>query len=510
MRVQIEFDLIKLKLIELGKWEEWAGVFNDIYQSAINAADATGGKGGRGGRSGGDKQSARDFATDRAFQLALSKAGEYSATLMQINHDYDEQIKAAGKDKKLKEELLALRAQEIAQARKEYNEKLDQSFREFMGLVTPFDEIKDRAKKLVDAIKDSPYGDERKAKMISRVMSELDHQLDRLSKQTFVGLTGNLANDMAAFGATEAQQFEIRKAQAILEHELKVENYRIEIEKLKAEGRIAPAMIEGFEKALNWFASQDPTRFVPGGSGNLADDGRRFRGYGDDVVTTINNVGEALKNAQDLLQKYKDQGLDPYHTALRDLDRDFEQIFAQLGRGPEVMTEYNEALARINEEYSADLREFYSDLKTGPYTSDTIDQQFSSALANWERLSTAIRSGDLSKASDYREEGQRTLDLLSKIGGTTSKVFGDLRDRITGELEGVLGISSTQSPQQQMAALLSDNKSISSNILSAVSTTGTQQVSRLDSIIGRLDSAVDTLDQILGAALSQTSPIHFG
>jgi len=62
-----------------------------------------------------------------------------------------------------------------------------------------------------------------------------------------------------------------------------------------------------------------------------------------------------------------------------------------------------------------------------------------------------------------------------------------------------------------MAALLSDNKSISSNILSVVSTTGVQQVSRLDSIIGRLDNAVDTLDQILGAALSTTvSPINFG
>lgn len=65
LKVELEFAAIKAQLIALGKWEEFAGMFDDAYRAARDAA----GHAGRGSGRGQERADARESALDRLEDL---------------------------------------------------------------------------------------------------------------------------------------------------------------------------------------------------------------------------------------------------------------------------------------------------------------------------------------------------------------------------------------------------------------------------------------------------------
>ncbi len=449
LKAEAEIEALRLQLIATGRWEEFAAMFEDVAGFIRTSAGEDVRRRGRGGSGGSDRDSVRDFISDRSIDLAMRRMTEYQRSVAETTRQYDDLIKQAGKDNALRAQLISLREQELELMAREAVESVTGKFREFLGLVSPFDQVRKTAADLIKEIEGSPLGDARKARMIGRVLADIDRQITQMSREMAVSLGGSLLNDLQKYGAEESLQTEIRHSMAMLEHMLALENYQVTIAKLKAEGKIAPEVIAGFERAYNFLAGLDwETVFNPPGSGGDGAGGSGpytgpvFQGY-EDVNTTISSVSDSLEEMTDLLQRYRDQGLSPYQLALRDLNRDFDRIRLTLGNTAEVTGEYQSALSRLREEYLGSMNEFYDTITTGPMSGLSVEQQYDSAIDNWNRLTAAISStGDLSLGDDAVEAAQQAEELFAQLYGTSTGGYQQLLASFRATLEG-LGVTGT-------------------------------------------------------------------
>lgn len=298
MRVTLKYEELRLELIAIGAWERWASIWQDLYNQAI--ADA--GKiprQGRGGGGGSDKDSVRDFLRDRRFELSLTGLTDYERARKELDRQYEELFKQAGRDKKLRQELMDLKEREIAQLRTEHKERTRESYREFLGLVTPFDKVRKTAADLIKDIQGSPFGNIQKALMIGNVMRDLDRQLDDLAKQSKISLFSSMISDMERFGATDAQMSQIRINLAIFEHQVKMANYARELAILEAEGRLT----QDLQSAFDFLAQIDPTKFIPQVSNDNQSTESEFSGYSS-VTSVVSDFENLLKSVQDKLAEW--------------------------------------------------------------------------------------------------------------------------------------------------------------------------------------------------------------
>lgn len=432
-------------------------MFEDVANFLRETAGETGKprRGGRGGgQAGSERDSARDFARDRAFELSLRGLSDYQRQLRETERQYAVLIAQAGKDNALRTQLIGLREQEMELIRREQVAGTVAAFQEFLGLANEFDGVRKTAADLIARINDSPFGDARKATMIGRVMGEVERQITRMSREMAAGLGSQLLADLQQYGATEEQQLALRQSMALLEHALNIENYRITIDKLRAEGKLAPELIQGFEDAYAYLAGLDWAAIVnpvgtgggagAGGGGSAGPyNGPVFQGY-EDANTAIQSVGDSLAEMTELLQRYRDQGLSPYQLALRDLNADFARIRAVLGDTAEVSLQYQLAIARLRDEYLSSMRDFYDEITTGPMSGLSVESQYAAALANWNSLTNAIATtGDLSLSDEAVAAAQQAEQLAAQLWGTTTGGYQALlaQFRATMEALGIGGAS---------------------------------------------------------------------
>jgi ribosome-associated toxin RatA of RatAB toxin-antitoxin module len=90
LKVELEFEAIKAQLIALGKWEEFAGMFNDAYQAALHIAD----HGGSAGGGSGKKDDIKNL-NQQLDDLAAGRLGPVSQAIRAINKQYEEEMKLA-------------------------------------------------------------------------------------------------------------------------------------------------------------------------------------------------------------------------------------------------------------------------------------------------------------------------------------------------------------------------------------------------------------------------------
>jgi hypothetical protein len=263
VKVEIEFAQIKLQLELLGKWEEFQGMFNDAYNAALAAA----GKAPHAGSGkSNDKQSVQSFIDDRKFQLQLAQMDQFHQQLAQIAKDYEAQLKAAGKDKKLREELLALQAQETAAAIAAHKKDVGDRFNQlvspndiFAQAVKPFEDMK---KEIVDA----GFGAARTATMIGRLTAAEKEAIEKLSRQQFSSLVGDLSNIIADSKTNAAQHLlhnDLLRAQEIINYQIKIIELRNEYILLKAKGDLTKSEIDLLDKAFGWIDKN--ANILPGG-----------------------------------------------------------------------------------------------------------------------------------------------------------------------------------------------------------------------------------------------------
>lgn len=141
IKVEIEFATIRAQLILLGKWEEFAQMFDDAYKAALNSA----GKEGRGGGGGRKREQAdtRESLRDEIARMEAEALGPLHVALFDLQQgieDFTERAKEA-----------KLPAEEVARAVELMTKKFQEGLRDqanvFAGIGTDFtaklDKVKD-------------------------------------------------------------------------------------------------------------------------------------------------------------------------------------------------------------------------------------------------------------------------------------------------------------------------------------------------------------------------------
>ncbi len=461
MRVSLRYEEIRLQLIGIGLWEQWAGIWQDLYNQALASA-------GKGiGKSGGssDKDSIRDFIKDKKFDLSLSGLSEYQKSLKELDHQYDDLIKQAGKDNKLKSELLALKAQEIALLEKEKRQKTVESFTEFINPANQFDKVRKTAAGLIKEINDSPFGDARKARMISQVMGELNKQLETLAKQSAISLFGSMISDMERFGATDEEMRTLRMNLAIFEHELKMAQYQREIGILEAEGKLAQGVIDSLKIGLNFLSGIDPTKFI----GNFAND-NSGTGSGMDLSYSATGSYSGYEDYTDLLAKIREQLAEwnriPLGESLsraHEITDSFNALLADIEKLKEINALNPEIIA-----LSAQAQESYKNLVKG-FIDETLEE-FEDSAEGLEGDLGDIRDKftDINEAFRYlgatQEDLQRAeLARLSAVNKALDQYLNPIRERLSSRSVGERSILSGEQQyyesQRQFRSLFSEIQS---------------------------------------------------
>lgn len=442
MRVEIEYSLIKLKLIELNRWQEFASMFTD----SLNAAREVAGQAGRGGggKGSGEKQSARDFVKDRTFELSLVGLTGYQRSLKELDKQYADLIAQAGKDHKLKDSLLKLKEKELALLREEEGRRVGKSFKDFVAPSSDFDKIRETAQGLIEDISKSPFGDARKAGMIGRVLDALDKKLEDLAKQSAISLFGSLISDLQAFGVGEQELLGYRKAMAILEHTLKMEHYRAEIAILEAEGKLAPDVLKGLKDAFGLLSTFNPADLF----GNSVDNAGEswYAAQAEAAQNYLQVAAEAAKavtEATEMLNDYQSQGKSRLQRDLEKINEDFTKIIASLGETPAVIGAMNEAIERAYDEALSGVQDLYDSLLNGgSNSSSTIAQQFQLTQSGYDAIMAEVQSGDYTNMDRLGDMGQNLVDLFGQMYGTSTQAFQDFRSQELARLAKVLNIGS--------------------------------------------------------------------
>lgn len=484
-------------------------ISNQEIDDAIRRARGAGGSGG-----GASRVSVRDFITTRTFELDISSLTAYEQALAQLNKQYDDLLKQAGKDNALRAELIALRGREIELLEREKIASTVESFQSFLGLDTGFDNVRKTAAGLIKEIEDSPFGDTRKARMIGRVMDELDKQLDKMSQEMAVGLFGEMLADLEKFGATEELQSSVRQAIALIEHTLAMENYRTRIEILRAEGNISAEVMAKLDEAFRFLESIDPlnipTPSAPPTTGGPPS-GYEWNGY-DWVPAGQAEAENPFARAMELLNEYMSEGADAFTEARQEIVDNFEFIISILGETPEVMQEYGEALERLNDQYLSSLQDFYDSLRTGPQSNQTVDQQYQSAMGDFFSLLNDDID-NVSQADEITAAGELWRDLAAQMFGTSTGGFEWVIAQLEAALGPILGIDTPSAnvlagPAEWFAQSSGDITSTLADT-SQSQINATQDVARvIDFRAGRSENLQRDTNQLLATLINRVESLE--
>lgn len=223
------------------------------------------------GKGGGQKDAVRDWIGDKRFELNTRGMDEWARRAAEISRQYDQQLEQAGKDKKLRAELIALKERELALLDQEHMAAVQGSYDDFTKQASAFEQVRDTANELIKSIEGSPFGDTKKAEMIANVFEEINRQIEELSLSEAASLFSGLIGEMEKFGASESELSEARKHLAIIEHTLNVINYRTRFEILKAEGKLSKEILATLDKSIKFVEGVDPLKIIDGVTGTSSE-----------------------------------------------------------------------------------------------------------------------------------------------------------------------------------------------------------------------------------------------
>lgn len=427
-----------------------------------------------GGRGFGDEVG--DFIRDRTRELGLAGLSDYLRSIAEINALYDEQLEKAGKDIKQREKLLDLKEQELALLAKEQKDSVVDRFRDFLGLVTPFDQVRETAEDLIKSINESPFGDARKAQMVSRVLEEIERQLDRLSQEMALGMFNDLASQLEAIGADELQIAELRRLALMVEHQLNIANHRANLEILRAEGRVSKEILDVIDAAIRTLEgfnpahgaatppSQPGTMGVPSneivtfggnrwkwdgtqwlnlgpvsgqeGSGGFKD---WWKDQGGDTTNQLDEFNKKLQDAIKSLEAMEREALDPLTRDILDLQDRFAPIFETLGDNVEyasrVQSAYASQLELIMRRHFGAINDLLEDAPTSDASPLRTIEKFALTQSRFFDAINSIVSGDFTKLSEVPTLYQDLIDLLGEVSPKGSERYRTQFDLFRSMLE---------------------------------------------------------------------------
>jgi len=509
VKVQIEFDQIKLQLEMLGKWEEFAGMFNDALAAALAAA----GKAPHaGGGKGSDKQSVQSFIDDKRFQMSLDGMDQFHQQLAQINHDYAAQLLAAGKDKKLREELLALQHQEIEAATKAHQKDVADRFNQLVNPNDAFEQARKPFEDMKKEIEGAGYGAVRTANMLGKLTAAEDKAIEKLSMQQFSSLVGDLSNVIADSNINAQQHLlhnELLQTQEVINFQIKMIELRDEYVLLKAKGDLTKDEIDLLDKAFGWLDSNKD--ILPGGKNWVPsfDSVTTAASSLSDAAANQNTAADSLKSAVQSLLDYQTSlhtdsslGLVDARTALANSKADYEadRIKALTGDA-DAITKFRD----FAETYRKNLVAFSpsSELTASVLSGidDTINRiKLIPAVAHVLSPDTAAIVGGLSNISGIGSVSNHTLSAINdNLTTTTPNAIATAMDQIQQPQ-----VDAALDAQNKNATALQDLsgavKGLSDNILKF----RTESRGNSDELFTQMKRAADALDTVV----TNTRPRH--
>lgn len=488
------------------------------------------GRGGGGGRAGA-RQGVMDFMDEQRFALAQAKRNPLQQEIESIRRSFAEQLEAAGKNVALRNQLLALEKEAIDAARERYQAEVEARVDEATGVGNAFTEIRKKFSGLRKEVTDAGFAADKASDMMGRLAKAEEDAVNVLSQQ----MAGDLLGGLAQYIEDETVRAEFLKQQAIIKFNLDMAAYKAQFAILQAEGKLAPEVLKGIQDAFDWIEQHPPTFGTGGGGGGGNDNvppfpgqymgqtiawggtywiwqGTYWESFGGTTPPSPGGGGggtdtSQIDRARELLRRYQREGMNAWDRALLELNEDFDAIRAALGDTPEVMEAYADALARLREEFLEGLHDFYDELQGGALGGATVAQQFETAAARYQQILAAVQAGDLSQADALQQAAREYIDLAAQMFGTSTGGFATVRDQILAQLAALLGIGGdvttggialvpgnvlggadrfTAAMDTSMRATVAATQ----NVASVIDITSRMEQSKLDEVIGRLDTII--------------------
>lgn len=469
--------------------------------------------GAGGGRGRGQRQQVEDFIEQQRFQLAQAGRSPLAREIEEIRRAFAEQLEAAGKNVKLRRELLALEQASIEAARRRFQEDVENRFKDITGQNNAFTELHRRFADMRRDILDAGFAADRAAEMLAQLAEAEREAVRVLSEQMAADLLGGLAQ----YIEDEQVRAEFLRQAAILKFNLDMANYKAQLAILRALGTVSDEVLNAIQRAIDWIEDNPPNFDRDGGGPNTdiyVDQDVRYRRNrqltGEAAPTGGPTGREARDRALELLARYQNEALSRWHQALKQLNDDFVQIRAALGDTPEIANEYADALARLREEFLAGIRDYYDQLRNFG-SSQSVAQQFQAAQARYAQLFAAVAGGDLSQADAFQAAADQLEQLAQQMFGTATGEYQDIRSRILADLEAILGITSAPNNviggPEWFSAGNAATVAATAHVADVVSLSGV----RRDQWLQRID---EKLGQLLGGGggepIDDTTPFSYG
>lgn len=344
------------------------------------------------GKGGGQKDAVRDWIGDKRFELNTRGMDEWARRAAEISRQYDQQLEQAGKDKKLRAELIALKERELALLDQEHMAAVQGSYNDFTKQANAFEQVRDTATELIKSIEGSPFGDTKKAEMIANVFEEINRQIEELSLSEAASLFSGLIGEMEKFGASESELSEARKHLAVIEHTLNVINYRTRFEILKAEGKLSKEILATLDKSIKFVEGVDPLKIIDG----------------------ITGSGEPLVSSEWLSRQTE------MSTAVDKTVSDLEKL----------REAFVDAKTRIIDEVLAFDR--------GEFGAIAPEQSWAEARRQFDAIISSAKLGNIEAFQDAPEAFRNTLDVLK---GFSPALFATLAPQLRDQFKGLADIT---------------------------------------------------------------------
>jgi hypothetical protein len=457
MKVEAEFEALRLQLVAMGKWEEFAGMWNDAFQAAKETADK-----GSQRRGGGGHAEARESALAQLEQLRAQAIGSATEAVQQ-NHAALVDWNQAAKEGKLttaqRTEGERLLREQLARTLAEQSKQLSLSIADFQGISDPFAQIETQADKLRHDLMDLANATGMSVDQINAALNDINSGIAYQKQRAVFGIFDQIYSYLKDAPEYAAQILAFKRKELdvqfkIFETQLRAMNMWDEASaKILADAHKAgDALLEGATAIANSPNSQ------PGGTGGS--DGYWVWMGGEWQWIPLSNgtpgeIDNSLTRAQDLLKQYQNEAEDELTQALNKINSDFQIITSALGNTAEVIQARNQAIANALDKFMDPVRRAREGFDFSSTSTLTGEQQFFDIQAQFRDLMAGgldLKDRDklLELANLYRDIGSRytagegfrfidkeikdALDQFLALGGNlTTDSLGTVNNPMTVE-----------------------------------------------------------------------------